>query len=779
MADPKADPKAGSPADPRKDSLACLNPVQRRAAEHVDGPLLVFAGAGTGKTRVLTHRIAYMVNCRRVHPAEILAITFTNKAAAEMRERLDGLMGPEVARELWVSTFHAACVRILRRDFDRVGRDRGFAVFDAHDQAAVMRECLKDLNWDPQRYHPQALLAQISAAKNQLLSPADLESRASTQSELRVVTAYRAYQEKLARNNALDFDDLLFKVVELFRQDPGVLSYYQRRFRYISVDEYQDTNHAQYVWLSLLAREHRNLCVIGDDDQSIYRWRGADVGNILSFRKDYPEAVEIVLELNYRSTPNILSAANEVIRHNPARKEKALRTDNPAGPAVQLYRALDEEDEARFVVEEMDRLRGEDGKTLGDCAVLYRTHAQSRILEDTLVRRGTPYVIVGGLRFYERKEIKDAVAYLRVLAFPHDAVSLQRIINVPRRGIGDVTWDAVLDAAVKTGRAPLEIIIGKGLRTGRITGRSASALDSFAALIDHLREESGRLSLPGLVEEVIHRSGYLAELEAERTFEAQSRVENLKELVSVAREFESTDPEGGLLEFLTQISLLSQVDAYGGDGEAAVLMTLHSAKGLEFPVVFLVGMEEGVFPHARSLVDPEELAEERRLCYVGMTRARERLYLTHAWQRTLYGSRQANMTSRFLQDIPPSLLEDRGGWGSLPEALETGPRSGSFRDAAGAAVRGAAGGTANTAKLSRGVATAGASGRGDRLTPNGGGGVKPDYNLKAGDRVRHKQWGEGTVVSSRGEGQDAILTIAFPDRGIKQVAARYAPLERI
>ncbi|MBS3976277.1 MAG: DNA helicase PcrA [Syntrophomonadaceae bacterium] len=725
-----------------KELLANLNPEQVEAVKHVDGPLLVLAGAGTGKTRVLTSRIAHLL-ALGVRPYQILAITFTNKAAQEMKDRLAMSVGP-TALDLWVSTFHAACVRILRREIGVLGYQSNFVIYDTSDQQVLLKNCLKELCFDDKKFPPKAVSHAISQAKNRLLSPDQYSSHASTWYEQETARVYHLYQHRLRGFNACDFDDLIMKTVELFTRYPDVLAYYQEKFKYILVDEYQDTNHAQYKLVQLLSKEHHNLCVVGDPDQSIYRWRGADIQNILDFERDYPEAAVIRLEQNYRSTGNILAAANAVIACNTNRKHKNLWTDQNNGHPIVFFTGESEWAEARFVIDEIMRFHQQEGISYRNFAVLYRTHAQSRVLEEMLMQKGLPYQILGGLRFYERKEIKDLLAYLRVLQNPADSISLQRIINVPRRGIGEATWSRLEMAAIQQGLAVIEV-----LDRPDIGGRTAKALGLFKQLIEDLSEARSRLTVTELVDKVLLDTGYLRELEAENTPEAWARLENLQEFKSVTRNYDQNSEERTLEGFLAQVSLVADIDTYA-EGDAVVLMTLHSAKGLEYPLVFLVGMEEGIFPHNQALLDEAELEEERRLCYVGMTRAQQKLYLSCARERTLYGNLVANEQSRFIKEVPEKLLLVEGN----SSRLHGGPASGfGLRQEAWQPnkIRGQAVKTAGEKALS--------------------------FNL--GDRVEHSKWGEGVVVKVHGEGADGKITVAFPDQGLKELLIGYAPLKKI
>lgn len=772
--------------------LTDLNDTQRAAVEHVDGPLLIIAGAGSGKTRVLTYRMAYLLQVRNVSPSSILAVTFTNKAAAEMRERVSALIGPR-AEQVWVGTFHAMCVRILRRYAERLGFPKQFLIFDTADQLAAVRACLKELNLDPKRNDPRSLLGAISAAKNNLMDPSEYAEKASDFWERTVARVYERYQEKLRENGAFDFDDLLLATVRLFRQEVDVLQYYRDRFRYLMIDEYQDTNKVQYVLVNMLAEEHRNLCVVGDADQSIYRFRGADIRNILDFERDYPDATIIKLEQNYRSTKRIIEAANAVIANNFDRPAKDLWTNNPEGAPLYFYQAMDERAEAGFIADEIRRGISEDGREYSDFTVLYRTHAQSRTFEEEFIRRGIPYRIVSGVRFYERKEIKDLLAYLRVIFNPLDEFSLRRIINVPRRGIGDVTIGRLDEFAAANGMSLYEALTDGEALAGLSTA-AANRVHEFAELLEGLRAVAADVSLTALADRVLEHSGYMRELHAERTIEAEARIENLREFLSVTRQFEQ-EQGGGLEEFLEHVALVSDVDAYDADANSVTMMTLHAAKGLEFPVVFLVGMEDGVFPHSRALAEASELEEERRLCYVGMTRAMERLYLTCARQRLLYGQPVAGNVSLFVNEIPSELIEDvsenmraRAGWQVL--------HGGAGRDAAHTGFgdwplggRGPVGGPASGG--GRGVASGPVSlGSSDlkdagdsrvRDVPGGSdrGGALDPASLQSGDRVRHAVFGEGTVISCTPASGDTVVTIAFPDQGVKKLLASIAPLEKV
>lgn len=722
------------PAQMGRKILDGLNPVQRKAVETTEGPVLIVAGAGSGKTRVLTHRVAHLLSEKGIHPWNILAITFTNKAAREMKERITALVGDE-AEEIWISTFHAMCVRILRRDGDRIGYSRNFTILDVPDQVSVIKQILKELNLDAKQHDPRSFLYLIGHAKNRLQTPREMMDQAENYREELAARVYEAYQNKLRANQSMDFDDLLMETVRLFHQVPDALDYYQRKFQYIHVDEYQDTNHAQYVLVNLLAARHRNVCVVGDSDQSIYAFRGADITNILDFERDYPDAVVIRLEQNYRSTQTILDAANGVIAHNIRRKPKNLWTENGTGEPIRLFEAANEHEEAFFVAETI--LRGKrEGRDYGDYAILYRTNAQSRVLEEVFLKSNIPYRVVGGIRFYERKEIKDLLAYLRLVVNPDDDLSLRRVINVPRRGIGEGTMEKIARYAEEKGLS-LYRALSEAEQIG-LAPRFLRPLQSFTDLIRHLHGMVEYLSAREMTEEVLERTGYRESLVREGTLEAEGRLENIGEFLSVVREFEQRNGDKSLVDFLTDLALLSDIDTLDEekDGDAVVLMTLHSAKGLEFPCVFLVGMEEGLFPHIRSLEDDDALEEERRLAYVGITRAERELFLTRARIRSVYGHSASHPPSRFLDEIPKHLVESVGS--QTRPFHSPAPRRGPIRPVGGSSV-----------------------------------------DWRVGDKVRHSKWGLGTVVKVKGEGEDAELDVAFPSPvGIKRLIARFAPISR-
>ncbi|MFZ5647623.1 MAG: DNA helicase PcrA [Bacillota bacterium] len=733
--------------------LKNLNDAQREAVLYNEGPLLVLAGAGSGKTRVLTTKVAYMIMNGFVRPSEILAITFTNKAAQEMKDRVAALV-PENVRDMWVCTFHAACMRILRRQASFAGYKGNFTIYDEGDQQTVIKRCLKELNIDEKRFPPKSVSFSISQAKNRLVGPDEFDDQAYDFYSRVVSKVYRMYQEKLVANNALDFDDILEVTVRLFRQNPHVLKYYQNRFKYILVDEYQDTNHAQYVLVNMLAREHRNICVVGDPDQGIYSWRGADIKNILDFEKDYPEARVITLEQNYRSTQTILDAANHVIKNNPDRKDKKLWTAEAAGTPVIIYTGGTEREEADFVAGRIEKLHiGKDIK-YGEFAVFYRTHAMSRAIEEVFVRRGIPYKMIGGLRFYDRKEIRDLMAYLRLLDNPADTVSLSRIINVPKRGVGEASLQKILTFAAVHGIACVEALARASEIEG-LAGKARKECEKLGGFLKETAQKAGGTTVTGIVAGILEGTGYWAELEAEKTVESLTRQENLREFLTVTGEFDRNAEEKTLTEFLSGVALVADADNYDSESDQVALITLHGAKGLEFPVVFLIGMEEGVFPHSRSLDEPSEMYEERRLAYVGITRAKKIIYLTRCWQRTLYGNTRFNQPSRFLGEIPRHLTtaEDPADYeGGIPARQTAGFRT-----------------TYMPGSL------AGARGDG-----NGSRGKKAAIgDFCRGDCVRHSKWGLGTVMDVKGRGDSAEVKIEFPGVGTKTLLAKYAPLEKV
>ncbi|MGW4199417.1 DNA helicase PcrA [Streptomyces sp. NPDC004726] len=756
-----------------------LNEQQRAAVVHTGSPLLIVAGAGSGKTRVLTHRIAHLLATRRVHPGQILAITFTNKAAGEMKERVEHLVGPR-AGAMWVSTFHSACVRILRRESKKLGFTSSFSIYDAADSKRLMALVCRDLDLDPKKFPPKSFSAQVSNLKNELIdeeSYADQAAGSGGGFEKTLAEAYRMYQARLREANALDFDDIIMTAVHLLQAFPDVAEHYRRRFRHVMVDEYQDTNHAQYTLVrELVGTGYEDLppaelCVVGDADQSIYAFRGATIRNILQFEEDYADATTILLEQNYRSTQTILSAANAVIERNESRRPKNLWTNAGTGAQITGYVADTEHDEAQFVADEIDRLTDEGDAKAGDVAVFYRTNAQSRVFEEIFIRVGLPYKVVGGVRFYERKEVRDVLAYLRVLANPEDTVPLRRILNVPKRGIGDRA-EAMIDALSLREKITFPQALRRVDEAYGMAARSANAVKRFNVLMEELRTIVDSGAGPAVVlEAVLERTGYLAELQASTDPQDETRIENLQELASVALEFEQARGEeegaGTLAEFLEQVALVADSDQIPDEDEEGsgviTLMTLHTAKGLEFPVVFLTGMEDGVFPHMRALGQTKELEEERRLAYVGITRARERLYLTRSTMRSAWGQPAYNPPSRFLEEIPGRHLD----W------KRTGPMAAPAGPTAGLGSRLPSMPSSSTRRSS------GASGASGFATRRGAVTDKPVVSLAVGDRVTHDQFGLGTVVEVNGLGADAQATIDFGDAKPKRLLLRYAPVQKL
>lgn len=733
-----------------------MNPRQKEAVLHTDGPLLLMAGAGSGKTRVLTHRIAYLIEEKEVNPWNILAITFTNKAAKEMKERVNAILASG-GEDVWVSTFHSMCVRILRRDVDFIGYNRNFTIIDSSEQLTLMKRILKELNIDPKKYDPRSILGIISQAKNSLQTPQDFAKMQGSYYEEIAAKCYAAYQKELQYNQCMDFDDLIMNTIRLFEEHPDSLTYYQNKFHYIHVDEYQDTNHAQYTLVNLLAGRFRNLCVVGDADQSIYGWRGADMQNILDFEKDYPDAAVILLEQNYRSTKNILSAANQVIENNSNRKPKNLWTENKEGNKITYYRADNERDETRFIVDRMQEEIRSNHRNYGDFAILYRTNAQSRVMEETLLKANIPYKMVGGHKFYDRKEIKDILAYLNVLANPQDSISFERIVNSPKRGIGPGSIEKLRSFASLHEWPLLEA--AQNVDLANIGGKAGQQLGAFGEMIQEVTQMIPYLTVTELTKEVLDRSGYLEDLKIQNTLEAQARIENLEEFLTVTQEFdkqfeqqneEDADaPEEKLTVFLNDLALVSDIDNLEEDASQVTLMTLHAAKGLEFPVVFLIGLEEGVFPLSRALMEESELEEERRLAYVGITRAEEALYLTNAFSRTLYGRTQYNRPSRFVEEIDQELLEIEG-------MRPTPKKTPVFAKKTAYSYK-----QPETAVVPSKSATGG-----------------ENNSWKPGDKVKHKKWGLGTVVRVSGTSKDLELDVAFPSQGVKRLLAAFAPIEK-
>lgn len=726
-----------------------LNDRQCEAVKHTEGPLLITAGAGSGKTKVLTCRIAHLLELG-VAPYRILAITFTNKAAKEMKERVTNLVGAQ-ADSIWLSTFHSFCAKLLRFEVDGFhGYTRNFTIYDSSDQLVLVKDCLKKLNLDDKQFMPRSVLGTISSAKNVLMDAKAFAAKASDFYEQKVADVYALYQEKLRENNAVDFDDLLFLAVRLLQEKEDVREKYQSRFQYILVDEYQDTNHAQYALTKILAARWRNICVVGDADQSIYAWRGADIRNIIDFTRDYPDAASIKLEQNYRSTKTILHAANAVIDNNESRPKKTLWTENPAGNKIIHYQAQTEHDEADYIAGVIYNRHEISHEPYGDMAILFRTNAQSRVLEEKLMRYAIPYTMVGGTKFYDRKEIKDVLAYLRLLYNPEDSLSLTRIINVPKRNIGATTMEHVAAYAEEQGISLFEAL--SSTDEIPVTKRARTSLENFAAMIFDLLNDIEGKDVLSLIETVIKETGYgdMLDKEAEHDPQGESRKENVGEFLSVAKDYMDSNPDGNLQDFLENVALVSDVDDFESSDSKVTLMTLHAAKGLEFPVVFLTGLDEGLFPHSRTLLDPAQVEEERRLAYVGITRAERQLYVTNAITRTMYGRISAYMPSRFLAEIPPQLMEDYHRKSAMPQSRTT-----------------AVPGKQRVSILTKPVASS--LPKKHAVTDT----------FAKGDKVRHKIWGIGTVLDVIGEGPNMQMKIQFPTKGVRQVVVKYAPLEKI
>lgn len=741
------------------DTMQGLNKEQLDAVQTINGPMLILAGAGSGKTKVLTCRIAHLLQ-QGVRPYRILAITFTNKAAAEMRERVDRMAGA-AARDVWLFTFHAFCARLLRYELENLnGYANNFAIYDTSDSKNLIKQVLKEMNLDEKRFPLPAIISHISNAKNALLLPDAYAREASGYYEQQVAKIYDAYQKKLQANNAVDFDDLLLLALRLLQENPAVREKYQRKFDYLMVDEYQDTNHAQYLLTKILAAGHRNICVVGDADQSIYGWRGADIQNILDFEKDYPDAKLVKLEQNYRSTQVILDAANAVIDNNSGRKPKNLWTANGNGSEIVYYQANDERDEARYVIENMQKLQLNEGAKLGDMAVLYRTNAQSRVFEEMLIKSGIAYTMVGGTKFYERKEIKDALAYLRLLYNPHDSLSLLRIINVPRRGIGDATLARLQEYANVSGQTLFEVVTNAADVPG-LASRFVNKLDELSELLFELMGEAADVPVKQLLNDVLLKTGYLEELQSSKDPQDESRVENLKEMLSVTENFavkcERNGEEPTLENFLADVALVADIDDAELGEDAVTLMTLHSAKGLEFPNVFLVGMDEGIFPHSRTLMNDNdnEIEEERRLCYVGITRAEKHLFLSNARMRTVYGRPQDYTPSRFLQEVPRNLVHVI----KRPVVQRTAMTSQVHKPTARENANWFEQHKANFFPKESSAA-AGCS-------------------FRAGDKVMHKKWGAGTIVTAKAADDGQEVTVAFAGGGIRSLLTKYAKLEKL
>ena len=726
-----------------------LNDRQCEAVKHTEGPLLITAGAGSGKTKVLTCRIAHLLELG-VAPYRILAITFTNKAAKEMKERVTNLVGAQ-ADSIWLSTFHSFCAKLLRFEVDGFhGYTRNFTIYDSSDQLVLVKDCLKKLNLDDKQFTPRSVLGTISSAKNVLMDAKAFAAKASDFYEQKVADVYAMYQEKLRENNAVDFDDLLFLAVRLLQENEEVREKYQSRFQYILVDEYQDTNHAQYALTKILAARWRNICVVGDADQSIYAWRGADIRNIIDFTRDYPDAASIKLEQNYRSTKTILHAANAVIDNNESRPKKTLWTENPTGNKIIHYQAQTEHDEADYIAGVIYNRHEISHEPYGDMAILFRTNAQSRVLEEKLMRYAIPYTMVGGTKFYDRKEIKDVLAYLRLLYNPEDSLSLTRIINVPKRNIGATTMEHVAAYAEAQGISLFEAL--SSTDEIPVTKRAKASLENFAAMIFDLLNDIEGKDVLSLIETIIKQTGYgdMLDKEAEHDPQGESRKENVGEFLSVAKDYMDSNPEGNLQDFLENVALVSDVDDFESSDSKVTLMTLHAAKGLEFPVVFLTGLDEGLFPHSRTLMDPAQVEEERRLAYVGITRAEWQLYVTNAVTRTMYGRISAYMPSRFLAEIPPQFMEDYHRKSAMPQSRTT-----------------AVPGKQRVSILTKPVASS--LPKKHAVTDT----------FTKGDKVRHKIWGIGTVLDVIGEGPNMQMKIQFPTKGVRQVVVKYAPLEKI
>lgn len=724
--------------------LTGLNKEQQQAVQHTEGPLLILAGAGSGKTKVLTVRIAHLL-AQGVNPYEILAITFTNKAAKEMKSRVEGLVG-DVANRIWLSTFHSFCAKFLRFELDNfLGYNSNFTIYDTSDSQAVIKAALKALNLDDKYYPVGAMIAAISEAKNKLLFASDFRKQARDFYQQKVADVYEYYERELRKNNALDFDDLLLVAVKLLQSNEAVLDKYSKRFRYVMIDEYQDTNHAQYLLAKLLASHWKNIAVVGDADQSIYAWRGADIQNILDFEKDYPNCTSIKLEQNYRSTKIILDAANAVIENNEGRPKKNLWTDKTEGAKIQHFTAQSEHEEAAFIGDTIAKKHDIHGVPYGDMAILYRTNAQSRVLEEALIKRALPYIMVGGTKFYDRKEIKDVLAYLRVLYNPFDDLSLLRIINVPKRSIGATTVAKLQDYARANGTSLFMTLTQLHL-VDSIKGKTKEKLEEFGILIFTLVAEMEDRTVLDILESILDRTGYLAQLEESTDPQDQARAENIGELLSVAKDFQDTNPSGTVEDFLEQVALVNDVDSFEQEESKVTLMTLHAAKGLEFPIVFLGGLEEGLFPHSRTLMNPEEIEEERRLAYVGITRAEKELYISNATTRTVFGRTSSYLPSRFIDEIPEELVDGLRAKRKVPDDIKRHVPQ-------------------HMSVTSRPV-----------TKPIVRNEVIADW--KIGDTAIHSKWGNGKVINVAGEGAGMKLTIEFPTQGVRVVMAKFAPVKK-
>ncbi|AVQ45268.1 DNA helicase PcrA [Clostridium botulinum] len=732
-----------------------LNKEQYEAATTIDGPLLILAGAGSGKTRVLTHRIAHMIENLNIYPSKILAITFTNKAAGEMKERIKALVG-DVVEGMWVSTFHSSCVRILRREIDKLGYDKNFTIYDTYDQKTLVKQCMEELNINDKEITDREIINTISNQKDNLISPKEFKKFSNgNYRKDKIADAYILYQKKLKANNALDFDDLIYKTVELFKTNKEALEFYQRKFKYIMVDEYQDTNKSQYELVKLLASVHRNICVVGDDDQCIYEWRGADISNILNFEKDYKEAKVIKLEQNYRSKGNILNAANEVIKNNSQRKNKILRTENENGNKIKVFRAYSDIDEAKFVASEMKKIIKDSDKSFNDFAVLYRTNAQSRIFEDVFMKRDIPYRLIGGLKFYDRKEIKDLMAYLKLINNPLDDISLRRIINVPKRSIGDATVKKVQEFANEMDECMYSVLLDAD-QILTLSQRSITSIKKFVSIMNSFIRKKDEISVSALIKEILEETGYLKELKSSKNPDDVSRVENLKELVSAAADFEKESEDKSLGMFLEKVALVTDIDNYDENSDSVAMMTVHSAKGLEFPVVFMVGMENGIFPGTQSLSDPKEMEESRRLCYVAITRAKEQLYITSAEIRKVFGRTVAYALSDFVSEISKDLKDNVNITGEVA--------------------------TDKVLPKNFGIRSQKTNSINSYKSPNLNNGPKNNVDsnkLNVGSKVKHKDFGVGTIVSMSKVSDDIKLTIAFDRRGVKILMLSMAPIEAV
>lgn len=729
-----------------------MNNKQKEAVLKTEGPLLIMAGAGSGKTRVLTHRVAYLIEEKGINPWNVLAITFTNKASKEMRERVNKLLN-KGAEDVWVSTFHALCVRILRRDIDQIGYNRAFTIADPGEQKTLVKRILKEQNIDPQKFDPRTVLGAISNAKNDLLTEKEYAERAASMFEQMVAKVYTAYQKELRSNQAVDFDDLIMLTIRLFKEKPETLDFYQNKFQYIHVDEYQDTNEAQYTLVNMLAERFKNLCVVGDADQSIYGWRGANMDNIMNFEKDYPDADVVKLEQNYRSTKTILNAANAVIDNNTNRSDKSLWTDNKDGEKISYYRGQSENDESHYVVEKIQEQIKDNHLNYGDFAILYRTNAQSRVIEETFLKSSVPYKMVGGHKFYERLEIRDILGYIRLIANDQDSMSFDRIVNVPKRGIGASSVDKLREFSDMNNWTMLEGAENSAL--ANISGKAEKSLQEFATMIRGLQKMREFLNVTELTKEILKQSGYEANLKKTKTIENETRLENVEEFLSVTQQFDDRweaeeDDSDRYVDFLADLALVSAQDDIEEEPEEVTLMTLHAAKGLEFPVIFLMGLEEGIFPLSRAMLEDDQLEEERRLAYVGITRAERKLYLTNAFSRMLYGRRQSNQASRFIGEIDESLLE-------LDNQTAAPSRNSSY---------------------SNQRATATTYRRPAKTVERDNGTGADAVVWRIGEKVEHKAWGTGTIVKVSGSGSDAELDIAFKEQGIKRLLTAFAPITK-